>query len=404
MWLYAPLSPRPVEDQTRMSAVKWCVQSVITTEELWALAPQWHALELASGTNLPFQTWEWTTSWWKYLREDGAAVRDLLRVYVIRRPSGDVIGIVPFMLTERPSFGPVRLRILQFIGADPNITELRSVLCRPEHGQECYAAIQAHLASTSREWDWIEWDTCEAGSFNLGGSPLLDVQSKSAYVLELAPTWPQLKQGLRRNIKESLRKCYNSLKRDGLTYRLDVLEEPADIARVLPQFFRLHTARANLKGAPRHADVFTSRQSQAFVTDVCLRLAERGVAKVFELSVDGNVVATRVGFEMANALYLFYSGWDPSYRKYSVMTTLLSEVVQYAIARGLSSIHLSTGMDVSKTRWGAHEMQYTGGVQLSARLSARAAYVAYRAGNHFGISAAARAIVPFRLVRRSKAR
>ncbi len=35
----------------------------------------------------------------------------------------------------------------------------------------------------------------------------------------------RLKKRLRRNIKESLRKCYNSLKRDGLSFRLEVVTE-----------------------------------------------------------------------------------------------------------------------------------------------------------------------------------
>jgi len=232
--------------------------------------------------------------------------------------------------------------------------------------------------------------------------PLRDVRQHSAYVLALAPSWPQLKQGLKRNIKESLRKCYNSLKRDGLALQLEFLEEPLDLAQGLPDFFRLHAARAALKGVPVHADVFVSAQSRAFLTDVCLQLAERGVAKLFQLRVAGRVVATRLAFEMANSLYLYYSGWDPDYARYSVMTTLHAEIIQHAIARGLSSVHLSTGKDVSKTRWGAREISYVSGVQLSARVSSRAKYMAYQAGARFGLAQTARAIAPAQFVRRAK--
>ena len=390
-----------ITDACRADAANRSVQVIGTSEEFEALAPQWHALVLASGTNLPFQTWEWSSSWWTYLREHGPGVRDLLRVCVVRNSTGKVIGIAPLMLTERPSFGPLRLRILQFIGADPNITELKSLICHPDDARECYAAMQAHLADTSAKWDWMAWDGCETGLLNALSQPLRDVQSDSAYVLALAPTWPQLKQGFKRNIKESLRHCYNSLKRDGLTFQLDVLEEASDIALGLPDFFRLHAARAALKGVPIHADVFVSRQAQAFLHDVCLRLAERGVAKLFQLRVNGQVVATRVAFEMANTLYLYYSGWEPAYGKYSVMTTLHAEIIQHAIARRLSSVHLSTGKDVSKTRWGAHEVSYVSGVQLSARLSSQAKYVAYQAGIQLGLAKTARAIAPAKFVRRS---
>jgi CelD/BcsL family acetyltransferase involved in cellulose biosynthesis len=377
------------------------IQSIATLEEFLALAPQWRALVLASGTTLPFQTWEWSSSWWSYLREDGPGVRDLLRVCVVRNATGKVIGIAPLMLTERPSFGPLRLRILQFIGADPNITELKSLICHPDEARKCYAAIQAYLGNTSAEWDWMDWDGCAASLLRTVGQPLRDVRSDAAYVLTLAPTWHELKQGFKRNIKESLRKCYNSLKRDGLTFRLEVLEEPSDIAQGLHDFFRLHGARAALKGVPVHPDVFVSPQSQAFLTDVCVRLAERGVAKLFQLRIDGRVVATRVAFEMANTLYLYYSGWEPAYGKYSVMTTLHAEIIQHAIARGLTSIHMSTGKDVSKTRWGADEVSYVSGFQLSSRLSSRAMYFAYRAGVRLGLAQTARAFAPARFIRRA---
>jgi CelD/BcsL family acetyltransferase involved in cellulose biosynthesis len=388
-------------DACRTDAANWSIKTIATSEEFLALAPEWQALVLDSGTTLPFQTWEWSSSWWTYLREDGQGVRDVLRVCVVRNSAGNVIGIAPLMLTERPSVGPLRLRTLQFIGADPNITELKSLICHPDEAQQCYAAIQTHLAQTSAEWDWMNWDACEPGLLNGVSTPLLGMRSDSAYVLALAPTWHQLKQGFRRNIKESLRHCYNSLKRDGLTIQLDVLEEPPDIALGLPDFFRLHAARAALKGVPIHPDVFVSPQSQAFLTDVCLRLAERGVAKLFQLRVNGTVVATRVAFEMANSLYMYYTGWDPAYGKYSVMTTLHAEIIQHSIARGLSTVHLSTGEDVSKTRWGAHETRYVSGVQLSSRLTSRAKYVAYQAGLRLGLAETARAIAPPQFVRRS---
>ena len=390
-----------ITDVCRTDVANWSIQTIATPEELLALAPQWQTLVLESGTNLPFQTWEWSSSWWTYLREDGPGVRDLLRVSVVRSAAGKVIGIAPLMLTERPSVGPLRLRTLQFIGADPKITELKSLICHPDEAHRCYAAIQAHLARTSAEWDWMNWDACEPGLLNSVRTPLLDVQSDSGYVLALAPTWQQLNQGFRRNIKESLRHCYNSLTRAGLTFQLDVLEAPPDIAQGLPNFFRLHAARAALTGVPVHPDVFVSPQAQAFLTDVCLRLAERGAAKLFQLRVDGTVVATRVAFEMANSLYMYYSGWDPAYGKYSVMTTLHAEIIQHAIARGLSTVHLSTGKDESKTRWGAHETRYVSGVQLSPRLSSRAKYGAYQAGQRLGLAETARAIAPPHFVRRS---
>ena len=386
-------------------AVTLRVQCITSYAELLGLREDWQALERSAGMDLPFQTWEWSTSWWKHLHEDRRGVRDTLRVYVVRDSSGEIVGIAPLMLTERPRFGPIRIRFLQFIGADPNITELHSMLCNPGLEHQCHAAIRAHLGSQAREWDWIAWEGPSSQTGSVAGmtDPLGNTQEKSAFVLTLAPTWAELKKRLRRNVKESIRKCYNSLKRDGLTYRLETLEEPADIELALPDFFRLHTARASLKGVTNHFDAFDSPEARAFLIDVCRRLAERRITRVFRLWVDGKLVATRIGFEMAGTLYMYYSGWAPAYSQYSVMTTLVCEVIQQAIERGLNGVHLSTGNERSKTRWGTNEVCYASGVQFSPRRSARATHLLYEAVMQLRSNNTARAVIPGFLVRRSKA-
>jgi CelD/BcsL family acetyltransferase involved in cellulose biosynthesis len=84
------------------------------------------------------------------------------------------------------------------------------------------------------------------------------------------------------------------------------------------------------------------------------------------------------------------------------MTTLTSEIIQFAIRHGLTAVHLSTGRDVSKTRWGAHEVRYAAGAQLSPRVSSRAAYTLYQAARRPGFARKVRALVPAQFVRRSR--
>src|SRR5215469_801631 len=101
--------------RARCVAEQLVVQSIASFEQLLALRPDWHALEIESDGLLPFQTWEWCVAWWRHLREDSMGLRDLLRVCVIRDAEGQALGIAPLILTERPAFGPVRLRHLQLI-------------------------------------------------------------------------------------------------------------------------------------------------------------------------------------------------------------------------------------------------------------------------------------------------
>jgi CelD/BcsL family acetyltransferase involved in cellulose biosynthesis len=99
---------------------------------------------------------------------------------------------------------------------------------------------------------------------------------------------------------------------------------------------------------------------------------------VFRIRVGGAVVAVRLGFVAGDCLYLYYSGYDPRYSKYSVMTTVVAESIKYAIAQGLRSVNLSTGSDVSKTRWGPEEVTYSDWLVVSPAPRGRAVYEGVR--------------------------
>jgi CelD/BcsL family acetyltransferase involved in cellulose biosynthesis len=112
-------------------------------------------------------------------------------------------------------------------------------------------------------------------------------------------------------------------------------------------------------------------------------MAQRGHAHVFQLKIGGAVVATRVGFSFGRTLYLYYSGYDPAWAKYSVMTTAVAEAIKWAIARGFDIVNLSTGNDVSKTRWGPEEKLFHSVVLQAPTARARLATRLYRGLLHY---------------------
>ena len=103
------------------------------------------------------------------------------------------------------------------------------------------------------------------------------------FVLTLAPTWEEFKGKLSRNIKESLRKCYNSLKRDGHEFRVEVTTARSEVAAVLDRFFFLHQARAELSAPVNHRNAFDASMARRFLGDVCERFADRGALRIFRL-------------------------------------------------------------------------------------------------------------------------
>jgi CelD/BcsL family acetyltransferase involved in cellulose biosynthesis len=333
---------------------------VETIDSLARLAPlekEWRQLELYSG--LPFTSWDWTVAWWNQLREDKLGVKDSLFVRAIRTEAGELVAVAPMLISRRPSIGPLCIRQLQFFGADPNITEVRGMLALPEWRTEAYRALIQHALEHADQWDSMllsglpsEIDDAELaffGQFEWAGQTL-------DYVLPLPGSWEELRSGLSRNIKESLRKCYNSLKRDNREFRLQIAEDPAHVSAALERFFAFHGARAQLTDTVPHGNVFDTAEARRFLSDVCDRFAQRGCLRIFQLLVDEQVVAVRVGFVIGGSLYLYYSGYDQAFAQYSVMTTTVAEAIKYAIAQGMKAVNLSTGNDVSKARWNPVEV------------------------------------------------
>jgi CelD/BcsL family acetyltransferase involved in cellulose biosynthesis len=318
----------------------------------------------------------WAESWWMTLRRQSPWVNDSLRLYSVRDESGALIAIAPMMLTARTAAGIAFARTLQFIGADPNITEVRGPLVAPDDEKRVTEALATHLAQTPG-YDRLLWHGLRAGgaaAASMRAMPgAVEGYATPMFTVTLPDSWETFKRALPRNTREALRKCYNSLARDGHSYEFRSLETADAIGGSLDLFVRLHSQRAELTDTVRHRDCFATQQAQAFLRTLTERLAPTGVMRMFQLEVDEQVVAMRLAFLYDGGVYLYYSGYDPAWSRYSVMTTLVAEALKHGIASGFRFANLSTGVDRSKLRWRPEESQFASVVLTRATPRAKLA-------------------------------
>jgi CelD/BcsL family acetyltransferase involved in cellulose biosynthesis len=163
------------------------------------------------------------------------------------------------------------------------------------------------------------------------------------------------------------------LARHGHSFEFEVIDSPGGLEPALSRFLRLHRMRAAFARSAAHPDRFASPVSEMFLYAVCERLAEHGALKLFALKIGAEVVAMRIGFEVGDALYLYYSGFDPQWWKVGVMTTTMAEAIKYAIGRGLRIVNLSPVRDGAKTRWGPRQVDYGSAYETRDRLRSRLA-------------------------------
>jgi CelD/BcsL family acetyltransferase involved in cellulose biosynthesis len=328
------------------------VEVVTTVEGLHDLKPSWRRLQEAAGT-LPFTSWEWNVAWWRSLSRQQLSSRDQLFVLAMRR-HGELVGIAPLMLTERPARGP-RFRCLRYFGVDQNITEVTGPLCARADEASFHQTLLDHIFEHRAKWDCAMLD----GLRSEGEGPAIVaryarpvwVGDVTDFVLPLPATWREFKASRSRNVKESLRKCVNSLRRAGLSPTFRVVTDGRELRQALDVFLQLHSARAALRQTVCHADVFAVPAARSFLYEVADRCSAVDQVRVFSMELNGRTVATRLALVVGRSLYLYYSGYEPEYAKYGVMTHVVARAIEYAIENGFETINLSTGNDVSKTRW-----------------------------------------------------
>lgn len=355
------------------------IQRVTTIEALSALRAEWEELDARTYPRLPFTTPDWNLLWWKHFHQHSLSVSDRLYAHSFWGDDGKLCGMAPMVITEQPSFGPLRCRKLQFFGADANLTEVRGLVCAPGDEAAIVKALAVELTAHSGDWDFCRWRglrtkaAFDALVDEYQGSPIGTITD-----FYLEPSRDQ-KSTLPRNVKESLRKCYNSLKRDKLEFTFRAVSAEAEVGDALGVLFRLHRARALLEGTVTHGDVFRSQLARSFTADFVQSMAKQGRVRIFQLVIGNEVVASRLGFVLGSELYLYFSGYDPEYSKYSVMTTTVWEIFQYALENGLSTVNLSPGRDVSKTRWRPHELDLKSAVTVSPNYRGNLTHRAYLA-------------------------
>ncbi|MBV9318003.1 MAG: GNAT family N-acetyltransferase [Gammaproteobacteria bacterium] len=369
---------RPLPDESPRSDELARVELVTEVEGIRALTPDYLHLYQATRNTLPYATQEWHLAWCEHLLSRNPHMHQQPMFCVVREHEGRCVAIVPLILTRR-RLGPLKVAAFAMVGADPALTELRNPLIEPGYERAAVRAVHERLAALPG-WDWIQWNGVSAelaAALAREAAPQW-YQTLDDYVLDLPSAWPELMAGLSHNMRKTVRRSYDLLARDGHAFEFVAARDCVEVRWAVLRFLELHSLRAGMPGRSLHPNRFAARSPRAFLYEVCERLAARDAVRVFQLWVADQAVASRIGFVMGDSLYLYHSGFDPAWAPYSVMTTMMAEVMRYAIATGLKSVNLSLVAEPSKLRWRPRRVDFYSALVHRESLRSRFACGAYR--------------------------
>ncbi len=338
------------------------VTTVPASEITAEVSATWQALDARQpAPSNPFLGLSWTLAWYEHYTRPADRLILLVHHTDSTGAPGEIVGVAPMHL-HRSRVGPVQVarRLLPVgAGVGPTAYEIPGVLCHPEQTGAVVRALGAACSELSADWAELPL-TPEQGWFDREWATVPDapmvlaepVRPRACVVLALGPTWEVTRAGLKRNVKESVRRSANRLARDGRPWQ--VVRRGADLDRdAVNRFLHVHQARSQAERATRqrHPDSYRDQRNRALMLDVLPQLGVSGRASLFELYLGGEHVASQLALHSPGTSYVHSSGFRQDIWALGVVTHLQAELIRYAIERGDTVVNFSPGPNVSKMRW-----------------------------------------------------
>ena len=173
---------------------------------------------------------------------------------------------------------------------------------------------------------------------------VLPTQTRSCVVLDLEASWEEQRAMLKRNLRESLRRTRNRIKRLDGRGEVRVVGAGPEWPSAVAELARLHRMRATAPGRVVHADLFADPDTSRLMTEAAAALPP-GALEIAFLELDGRAIGAHATIRSPGTTYLLMSGLDPAWWDVGAVTELIGEIARAAIERGDTRLNLSTGPD-----------------------------------------------------------
>ncbi|MCY1077361.1 GNAT family N-acetyltransferase [Archangium lansingense] len=342
---------------------RWTVDVVRETRGFLALRDEWRSLS-ERGRMSVFNTWEWLFGW--HLQLGG---RRRLFLLTVRDESGVLAGVLPLSLEER-RWGGVRLKWLRWLGDEGVGSDYLDALLRPGDEAALADVLADALERVQHEWDILELSdveetsptvalleaSCRARGWNL------ERTGRNRCPYEVFEAGERFDTFLARTARaDNFVRRRKWLERQA-GFSLTRAEKPEELARALPEFFRLHELRWGARSGLCAPDV------QAFHQAVVPLLSAAGKVRIYLLSVGGRAVASVYALRHGRTFSYYNAGYDPEWKSRSVGLVLVGETFRDALAEGFSEYDFLRGVEAYKSDW-ARQLRTTVRLRIARPMS-----------------------------------
>jgi CelD/BcsL family acetyltransferase involved in cellulose biosynthesis/glycosyltransferase involved in cell wall biosynthesis len=261
-----------------------------------------------------------------------------------------LVAVVPLLVYRRGEE-----RVLTLMGG--GVSDDQDAIFDPALAGAAVTAALAHMYARHDQWDVCELENLRPESplvqtsLRFGALAGYFVRHDTRLALALPEQAEDLEHVIPKRMLDNIKYLQRRANRDAVPASIETVT-PRTLAAMFDDLTRLHRARWALRG---RTGVLTDRL-EAFHREAAQALLERGLLRMYTLSLGGRVAAATYGFCTKGRSVYYLGGFDPDFSRYSPGTQL----VGHAIERAVTEDHAHTfdflrGREDYKRAWGATE-------------------------------------------------
>jgi CelD/BcsL family acetyltransferase involved in cellulose biosynthesis len=183
---------------------------------------------------------------------------------------------------------------------------------------------------------------------HLSGFHVAQEAEEVALYLDLPQTWEAFLETLSGKDRHELRRKIRRLENE-VVLELRRAEGGSSLRADMEIFFDLHRKSRKDKAE------FMTPEMEAFFQEIAARFQERGWLSLSFLKLAGKEVATFLSFDFSGTEYVYNSGYDPDFSRFSPGIVLAAYCIRRAIEKGKAGFNFLRGREDYKYHLGGKE-------------------------------------------------
>ena len=326
----------------------------------------WNELLAQSAADNIFLTWEWASAWWAAYGGRGE-----LRILLAIDDRDILRGIAPLRLDRIRRYGG-SFSCLRFLADGSNDSDYLDCIITKGYEQQVLESFQGYWLEQLRLGTLVVLNEIPQSSPTLATLKSAAESQRHLYTEETVPcsfvplpaTWDAylalLKPRFRTKVRSILRNVENRS-----DIRFGFCETPADIERLIPILFDLHTRRWNQEGRP---GVFGWDQKRKFYRVLSAMLLDREWLRFSWLEWKDRILACQYGFVHNGVYSQLQEGYEPECEHWNVGIALRAWSIREFLRQGVRAYDFLGGVGRHKADWGS-QTKYSQRAVLAARNS-----------------------------------